>query len=35
MLVGTIITVCVIIGAFVFIAIDDARCRKDDKNGKK
>ena len=35
MILGTIITVLVILGAFIFIAIDDARSKKEDEDGKK
>ena len=35
MILGSIITVLVIIGAFIFIAIDDAKSKKEDKDDKK
>ena len=32
---GTIIVILVIVGAIIFVIADDARSKKEDKNGKK
>ena len=35
LIIGTFIVFLVIIGAIIFVAVDDARSKKGDKNGKK
>ena len=35
MILGTIITILVILGEFIFVAIDDERRKKEDEDGKK
>lgn len=35
LIIGTVIVFLVIAGACIFVAVDDARSKKGDKNGKK